>query len=112
MNRTRIAFVAAAALASSLLSVPASAQNLPPPGNVNPGSTNSGAEESGAENQPRSFDRYYGPRGGGYYSGDSLGYGSATPYAAPGMEGPALGYGPSSQPMPQGAPPFGGGYDD
>jgi hypothetical protein len=106
MIRTRIALVAAAALASSLFAVPASAQNNPPPGNVNPGSLNSGAEESGAENQPRSIDTYDGPRSS-YY-----GYEALSPYAAPVINVPALGYGASSDPQPRGAPPFGGGYND
>jgi hypothetical protein len=111
MNKTRVSLIAAAALASSLFAVPASAQGNPPPGNVNPGSLNSGAEESGAENQPRSFDNYGGSRS--YYGG----YGAyATPYDST-VNAPALGYAPSGQPMlsqpvPRGAPPFGGGYDD
>ena len=47
----KIALIAA----TSLIAVSvASAQNAPPPGNVNPGSMKSGAEPSGAENQPRS----------------------------------------------------------
>lgn len=58
-NRASIAVAAAALMA--LIAVPASAQNLPPPGNVNPGSINSGAEQSGASNQPRSsaYGTYY-----------------------------------------------------
>jgi hypothetical protein len=107
MNRTRISLIAAAAFASSLLAVPASAQNYPPPGNVNPGSLNSGAEESGAENQPRSFEPSYGGARSYYDSG----YGAfATPYGstgnAPAMN-PAMGYAPSSDPMPRGAPIYG-----
>jgi hypothetical protein len=47
----KIAMIGAAGLLA--MSV-ASAQNNPPPGNVNPGSMKSGAEQSGAENQPRS----------------------------------------------------------
>lgn len=47
----RIAMIGAAGLLA--MSV-ASAQNNPPPGNVNPGSMKSGAEQSGAPNQPRS----------------------------------------------------------
>ncbi len=81
MNRTSISLIAAAAFASSLLAVPASAQNYPPPGNVNPGSLNSGAEESGAENQPRSFEPSY----GGARSYYDNGYGAfATPYGSTG----------------------------
>ena len=100
MNRTRISLIAAAAFASSLLAVSASAQNInPPPGNVNPGSLNSGAEESGAEDQPRSGPDYGGARS--YYDN---GYGAyATPYGSTGSV-PPLGYAPSSQPMPRGAP--------
>lgn len=56
-NRVSIAVAAAALMA--LIAVPAAAQNLPPPGNVNPGSLNAGAEQSGATNQPRSSA--YGP---------------------------------------------------
>jgi hypothetical protein len=106
MNRTRIAIVAAAALTSSLFAFSASAQNYaPPPGNVNPGSMNSGAEDSGSEDQPRSNEGY-GTRGG-YYGGAY-----AAPYGSTGRDVPALGYGPSDRSQPQGAPPFGGGYDD
>ena len=96
MNKTRITFIAAAALASSLLAAPASAQNSPPPGNVNPGSMNSGAEESGAPNQPRSS-------GGAYYDG---GYS----YGAPATYRGAYGY--YTWPQPGGAPVYGGGYYD
>jgi hypothetical protein len=108
MTKTRSTLIAAAALASSLFVASASAQNNPPPGNVNPGSMNSGAEESGAESQPRSFDQGDGPR---TYFGGSAGYGAyATPYS-PSVNTPALGY--SGSPVtPRGAPPFGGGYDD
>jgi hypothetical protein len=101
MNRTRISLIAAAALASSLFAVSASAQNYPPPGNVNPGSLNSGAEESGAENQPRSFEPNSGVRSN-YYGG----YGA---YATPpdSVNVPALGYAPSDRAMPRGAPVYG-----
>ena len=47
----KIALIGAASLLASGI---ASAQNNPPPGNVNPGSMKSGAEQSGSENQPRS----------------------------------------------------------
>jgi hypothetical protein len=102
MNRTRISLVAAAALASALFAGSASAQNYPPPGNVNPGSLNSGAEESGAENQPRSFEHNYGGARGNYYGG----FGAyATPQDS--VNVPALGYGPSNPGMPRGAPIYG-----
>lgn len=51
MMINKIAVIAAASLLT--MSV-ASAQNAPPPGNVNPGSMKSGAEQTGAPNQPRS----------------------------------------------------------
>ena len=105
MNKTTLSLIAAAALASSLFAASASAQNNPPPGNVNPGSLNSGAEDSGAENQPRSNQTYGGPST--YYGAGAY----AAPYDSM-SNAPALGYGPSSQPAPRGAPPFGGGYDD
>lgn len=50
MFKTIATIGAAGLLAMSV----ASAQNSPPPGNVNPGSMKSGAEQSGAPNQPRS----------------------------------------------------------
>ena len=62
MIRKIVLLASAGVLAASV----ATAQNTPPPGNVNPGSTNSGAEQSGAENQPRSTG---GQRGGTTGSG-------------------------------------------
>ncbi|HWV52723.1 hypothetical protein [Pseudorhodoplanes sp.] len=74
MNRL-ITTLTAGALAAGFAIAPASAQNLPPPGNVNPGSLNSGAEDTGAENQPRSFGPYY----------STPLYGSPAPTYAPGF---------------------------
>lgn len=111
MTKTSSTLIAAAALTLSLLAVPALAQNAaPPPGNVNPGSLNSGAEESGAESQPRSFN--YGDPS--YYGrGDAAGA-FAAPFVAPQYQAPALGYAPApaAPGLSQGAPVFGGGYDD
>ncbi len=93
MNRKFIALSAAAALATTFAIAPASAQNAPPPGNVNPGSLNSGAEQTGAPNQPRST------AGGAYYGqayGPGLGAFAAAPgaydsYAYAPMGGPSVG---------------------
>jgi hypothetical protein len=89
MMINKIAIIAAAGLLT--MSV-ASAQNTPPPGNVNPGSMNSGAEQTGAPNQARSYGPYYNaPRG--YYG---QGYDS---YAAqPGMSYGPFGYSPGYGP--------------
>jgi hypothetical protein len=58
MNRT-VTTLTAGALAAACAIGSATAQNLPPPGNVNPGSLRSGAEQTGAPNQARSW--IYGP---------------------------------------------------
>ena len=73
MNKTTLSLIAAAALASSLFVASASAQNNPPPGNVNPGSTQSGAEQTGAPNQPRSgnYGAIKGTTGSGISSPDT-----------------------------------------
>ena len=101
MTKTIATLTAAAALTLSLLAVPASAQNNPPPGNVNPGSLNSGAEESGAEDQPRS-NQTYGP--GAYYGGYSGAGAYAAPFGSTDSNLPAMGYAPLGQDMPRGAP--------
>ena len=90
MNRT-IATLAAGALAVAFAVAPATAQNLPPPGNVNPGSLNSGAEETGAENQARSWGpSYYGSMA----PGASYGAGYDAYAAQPGMAYGPFGYAP------------------
>jgi hypothetical protein len=83
MNRL-IPTLTAGALVAAFATLPAAAQNLPAPGNVNPGSLYSGAEQTGATNQPRSPGAYaygIGPGNRGVGADTGMTAGAAVAYA-------------------------------